>query len=46
MKEKELERSPFSQAVVMSILLVSAVFMATGLWYMYLKPLIGEIARS
>ena len=46
MREKELEKSHFSQTVVTAILAIAIAFMMSGIWHMYVKPLIREIARS
>jgi predicted MFS family arabinose efflux permease len=46
MKERELEQSATSRLVVWSIVALMVVFLATGIWYVYLRPFFGQIAKG
>lgn len=41
MKEREFEKHASSRMVVWAAFVVTAAFLLTGLWYMYVKPLLA-----
>ena len=44
MREQEVERNALSHIVIWAGFLTTVVFLGTGIWYMYLKPLLKKLS--